>query len=642
MGFWDTLRNIPAAVFSPRITYLAGPGEMYSTVAGAGLGEMGPPRLFATQPHLRTVVTFLARNVAHLGLHVYERVNDTDRVRSRDVPAAQALSRPNETMTGYDLIFALVGDLALYDRAFWHVSHDGTQWRLRRLPPPWVSAHYKNAFAIDYYLVAGAQGDPVKIPPHEVLAFTGYHPNSATAASPTVDALRVTLQEQVEAATYRGQVWKRGGRVSSVIQRPAGAKWSPEARESFKADWYSRFTGDGPGAGGTPVLEDGMTLNRIDFSAQEQQYVEAAKLSLTTVAAAFHVNPTMIGILDNANYSNVREFRRMLYGDTLGPIIAQIEARLNTFLLPALGMDPDRYYVEFNIAEKLQGSFEEQAQVMQTMVGAPIMTRNEARGRFNLPAVPEADGLVVPLNVLVGGQASPTDSGSQNRNELRPAVKAVQVKGRSEHDAKYREVLVDFFRRQRSAVLSRLGAKSAPDWWDGERWDRELSDDLVKLGLATSATAARAVYEQLGLDPDNYDQDRTINYLSTVAKNGAAAVNTKTLERLQAALADPDDDPLEAAGGVFDDAEGSRAEALALTLTTAASGFGTNEAGAQSGAATKTWETGPNPRPEHAAINGETVALSENFSNGLAWPGDVTGDADQTAGCNCSMTINMP
>ena len=55
------------------------------------------------------------------------------------------------------------------------------------------------------------------------------------------------------------------------------------------------------------------------------------------MANAFHVNPTMVGILDNANYSNVREFRKMLYGDTLGPLIAEIESTLNAFLIPIMG-----------------------------------------------------------------------------------------------------------------------------------------------------------------------------------------------------------------------------------------------------------------------------------------------------------------
>jgi hypothetical protein len=40
----------------------------------------------------------------------------------------------------------------------------------------------------------------------------------------------------------------------------------------------------------------------------------------------YFINPTMVGILDNANYSNVREFRKALYGDNLGPEIERISS----------------------------------------------------------------------------------------------------------------------------------------------------------------------------------------------------------------------------------------------------------------------------------------------------------------------------
>src|SRR5690606_4842809 len=172
----------------------------------------------------------------------------------------------------------------------------------------------------------------------------------------------------------------------------------------------SKFTGNGPGAGGTPLLEDGMTVQRIDFNAQEQQFVEAAKLSMVTVASAYHINPTMVGQNEGANYSNVREFRKMLYGETLGPLLAQLEARVNAYLLPMLGMDPQRYYAEFNIEEKLQGNFEEQAAALQTAVGGPWMTRAEARSLRNLPTIDGADELIVPMNVTEGGLASPNDT----------------------------------------------------------------------------------------------------------------------------------------------------------------------------------------------------------------------------------------
>lgn len=640
MAFWDFLkRPVPQAVFSPNVTYVGGSDEF---AAALGVNGLTPAQMWASQPHLRTVVSFLARNVAQLGLHTFARDGD-DRRRDRTSRLARALAFPNEDQTAYDLVFSLVGDLALYDRAYWMLGQDRDTGEdmLRRVPPSWVSPSWANAFTVEKYRIGlpGDSAQSVDVAAADVLAFTGYHPSSARTGSPTVEALKGTLQEQIEASKYRAQVWKRGGRVSAVLQRPKDAPpWSDGAREAFRADWYAKYTGSGSQAGGTPLLEDGMTLNRIDFTAQEQQFVEAAKLSFATVASAFHVNPTMVGILDNANYSNVREFRRMLYGDTLGPLIAQIESRINAFLVPRLGGDRAQTYVEFNIAEKLQGSFEEQAAVMQTLVGAPLFTRNEGRARFNMPALPEGDGLVTPLNVLIGGQASPTDSGSQNRDPkslgkaARLAVKAAPSEAEQEQAGR---VLAAFFDRQGKAVLSRIG--SGGDWWDVERWDRELAEDLLKVLHALVSLHGEAEAKRAGFG-DDFDADATIAYLTEVAKGRAGRINETTRSQVADALDADDSDP-----AAVLEARASRASAMGATLATFAAGWAVGEAarqirGSQGVEPSKTWETGPNPRDSHARMDGETVPIDEPFSNGVAWPGDGS-DADEVAGCNCTVSI---
>lgn len=646
-------------------------GNSLSTIFG-----MSPEDLFRTQPYLRTVITFLARNIAQLGLHAFERVSDTDRRRVRDDPIVLLLKYPNGHMTTYDLVFALVADLALYDEAIWLLFEDETTasgWSLEPLSPAWIVARGGgNAFTYEWIEFQRPNTvEKVRIATADMLRFKGWNPGAPRSAASPVDALKQILAEQISAGIFREQLWKRGGRIGGYLSRPQGASWGDDTKKKFQEQWQSRYSGNGGAlAGATPILEDGMTYTNVGHSAHEEEFVESAKLALTTVASVYHVNPTMVGLLDNANFSNVKEFRSMLYGDTLGSTIAMLEDGFNTFLVPRIATTPD-LYLEFNIAEKLQGSFEEQAAALSSSVGAPWLSRNEARARQNLPAIDGADELVTPLNVLVGGQASPRDSAPKSVTVLSPSrvfraigpakslddptmqapdgritYEADQMRVRElksdppevdPYVAKAAEVFATFFRRQRAVVLSRLGAK-APEWWDESRWDKELSDDLYALSVNTATTLGRQQASDMGFDGSEYDEARTLKFLRAVADSRAGAVNSTTRDRISAAL-EAEEDPAE----VFDEAESARTESAAGALVAALAGFAVVEAASQlvGDNAKKTWITGDNPRPDHAAMDGETVPISENFSNGAAWPGDPVLGADGVAGCNCGVAVTF-
>lgn len=610
--------------------------EALSTVRG-----MSPEMLWRTQPYLRTVVTFKARNIAQLGFHFYQRKDDNDRQRIRDGRLYEAMRQPNRATTAYSLIFGLVADKSLYDRAYWLLSDD-PKAPIVRLPVPWVTPAGGDILGPDRYVVKRpSQPDGVVIPAENVIDFGGWTPGSLYGGSSPVEALKEILAEQVAGAEYRRQVWERGGRVSAVLTRPKDAPgWSDDARQRFREDWRSKWTGKGPNAGGTPILEDGMGLERIDFNAHENQFVEGARLALNTVASVYHINPTMIGLLDNANYSNVREFRKMMYGDTLGPDMADIEDVINTQVVPRLESRPD-VYGEFNIDEKLQGNFEEQTAALQSSVGRPWMTADEARALRNMPALGgDAAELVTPLNVLVGGQASPRDSSPKS---LKAATALTKERASDNEAEQVERVVKAFFRRQSAVVLSNLGAKADSDWWDTERWDTELADDLYRLAAGVTATIGKSAAVRLGFDEGDYDVDRTLKFLKAVAQSRAGMINSTTRDRIQRALDTPGTNLTP--GSVFDDAKNARATEIATTLVTTFSTFATTESAKQLAGdrATKTWvTTSKNPRSSHSAMNGETVGIDDLFSNGMDWPGDPAGGADEVAGCQCDVLIEIP
>jgi HK97 family phage portal protein len=650
MGFWDRFRGVNS--YDPAQRVLPDPYEPFISTGGIPVMDPGTPLEFwrngersqvehfwRTQPNVRKVVDFIARNAA-IPMHAYERVSDTDRRRLSGEPLTRVLGSPRKGIGSFRFWHSVLSDGLLYDR--WCILKDYTSsgelelvqvpsWRLRLDVDPLRRVTGLRYWAGDDGTLTG---DDAWIPIglDEAIFDYGYAPRSA-GLSP-IETLRDILDESAEAVAYRRQVWKNGARVPGYISRPEGKAWTPEQRDRFVAGMQS-YTRDGDMAGRLPLLEDGMKIeDREVFTPQDANDLEGRRLTAIECAAAWHIAPELVGA-QQGNYSNVREYRQMLYRDSLGPYIWPIEQALNAQLVPELARGRS-IYVEANIESKLRGSFEEQAQIMQSAVGAPWTTRNEARARMNMPPIEGGDDIVTPLNVLTGGQASPSDSGTQNLNAApQPRSKA---RAPETHETKHAEVLADFFNRQARVIKSRIGA--GEDWWDGERWDDELGTTLLSLYLLTSKEAAERALDALGLS--DYDVDRTMAFLKESATRSAHEINTTTQADVTTALAD--DAPADAVANVFEVAAESRSSQIATTAVSFASGFATIEVARQNvgeDGVTKTWRTtSGNPRASHAALDGETVGVNDVFSNGLRWPGGA-GDPAESAGCKCEMDINF-
>lgn len=386
--------------------------------------QMGPnlymtyESLWRTQPALRTVVDFLARNIAQLGIHLYRRKSDSDRERVTDHPFDRLMREPlpGTPWTHYRLIDWTIHELAIYDTAYWvKGKSDGGLPALMPMPYRYIRPVGDNPLFCDTYEINGTNGTR-QIPADQIVHFHGYNPIDMRMGVSPIESLRLILAEEMAAAKYREQLWSNGARVQGYIARPADApQWSGTARERFRADWNQRYSGGAASeAGGTPLLEDGMEFHASGVTPKDAQYIEARKLTREEVAIAYHIPPAMLGVIDSGEGSAaLAELHQMFYQDALPPWLTQLEQDMENQLLPDLDTDGSltgNLYIEFNINEKLRGSFESQAAALQAAVGGPWMTRGEARGRFNLPELPETDELIVPLNVLSGGLASPRDT----------------------------------------------------------------------------------------------------------------------------------------------------------------------------------------------------------------------------------------
>jgi HK97 family phage portal protein len=453
--------------------------------------------LYRSQPALRTVISFLARNIAQLGLDVFKKVNPNDRRRIGDHPVARLLERPlpGSKWTKYRLINTLIHELCIYDDAYWLKLYDNGVRGIVPIPAWMITPNGPSWFEPDTYVIRG-NGQTQVVDAGDVVHFHGYNPSDPRCGVAPIESLRQILAEEYAAGSYREQMWRNGARVGGYIKRPKEApKWSDTASRMFRADWAALYSGDGPNAGGTPVLEDGMEFVPSGVTPRDAQYVESRKLTREEVASAFHVSPLMVGLLDSATFNNVTQFHQMLYQDTLAPTLTQLAQDIECQLLTDFEKDNGKFYVEFNLNEKLRGSFAEQAQSFQSAVGGPWMTRAEARAMANLSEIDGADELIVPLNVVEGGLASPNDT-APNAPNNGPSNDQPDNGGTASAVAAV--AVARHLTRQCAAVASKAGAGGSQ--YDAARWVKELSADLQLAGVDTEGAVriARAVTADTG------------------------------------------------------------------------------------------------------------------------------------------------
>lgn len=455
----------------------------WSDTAPSGVSLYGDlqayAELYARQPNVRTMVDFLARNIAQLGLHAFRRVSDTDRARLSDHQVITWLDHPNPSTTRYRLFESLMGDLGIYFNAFLlKVRYEDTAGRpqigLVRLPPEEM---FVSGTLLPSEFVWTAQGKRRVLPLTEVMHFSGFNPLNQLIGLSPLETLRRILAEEAAAGESRELYWRNHSRKDGIIELAKDApKYTDTQLQSFREQWQEYSLG-GNRAGMTAILPRGLTYKDVAFSARDSEYLSSRKLSREECAAAYHIPLPMVGILEHATFSNIKEQHKQLYQDSLGPWLEMLQQEFEAQLLIECA-DTRGVYLEFNIADKLKGSFEEQAASLQAAVGRPIMTANEGRARINLPAIKDdesADQLAAQQGGPAGSAPTPIVPDSEPDNALvAPVLLAWQSR------------LTD--------RLNKVSAADRIDAFDTVRWGRELADDLAPLmGEAKARVVAQRV-----------------------------------------------------------------------------------------------------------------------------------------------------
>lgn len=450
--------------------------------------------IFRTQPNVRICVEFLARNYAQIPMHTFRRVSDTDRVRLADHDVARWLGHPNPATTEYRLMESLMGDMGVYFKAaLLKVRYVAADRRngigLVRIPPEQIRAEPQGKLLPEYFVWTDVTGRSREFPLSEIVYFNGYNPCHPFEGLSPMETLRGILAEEAAAAAYREQFWRRGARLPGVVTRPATAKRYDRTQA---ADWRDQWRAayGGPSGEDTILLQEGETFHQTSANAKDSEYTVGGKLRREVCAAAYHIPQPLVGILEHATFSNIREQDKHLYKHCLGTWFEMTTQEFERQLLIE-SEDQDQVYLEFALDAQLAGTPEERASSMHTSIGRPWRTVNEGRALDNLPRIddPEFDR-PAPQQ---GGPSDATAHPDRPPDDPSPSA-AGDDDDEEEEDLEARVApILQAARLRQKARLEKLHLfERAAAFYDQRvRWTQELTADLTPI-LGAEAAAARA------------------------------------------------------------------------------------------------------------------------------------------------------
>ena len=372
---------------------LAGSPTYFPKMSAAGLTyPTAYSQMYRGQLWVYILVSKLAKAHARLPFPVYER-DELNRPKADGHPMARLLASPNPFMSPHALWTWTSSTRNIFGEAFWFKMRDRRDKVIALYP-----LHPTGMTSEDGWNFDNGALRLRDIAREDLVVFKGYNPDSLSRGMSALEPLRATLENEWAARSSTSSFWERGARPGLFLKHPKNL--SEAAQQRLRAQVDSMHAGAGR-TGSTMILEEGLEPHPATLTAEEAQYIETRKLNREEVCAAFDVPPPVVHILDRATFSNITEQMRSMYRDTMGGILPEYEAAVETDLR-AVDWPDDAVYAEFLMDEVLRGAFEAR---QDALAKATHMTLAEKRKMENLPFVEGTDRIflntaTMPLDAI--------------------------------------------------------------------------------------------------------------------------------------------------------------------------------------------------------------------------------------------------
>lgn len=520
---------------------------------------------------------------------------------------------------------------------------------LRVLRPERVRIIGKSTGEVDYYThgLRTAGTEPRRYEANDVIHLPLYDPLDDWYGLSPISVLAAWGDVDNETAKYVRDFYDNAGSPQGILKLKA--RVPREQREEIAEAWKEQH---GAGAWHTvAVLDSDADYKTIGSQIKDLELAGLLSQSEARICQVYQIPPIVVGAyigLMRSTYSNYQQAVKSLWQETLRPLYARVADGLARGLRE---VDPVSE-LEFDTSEveALQENIDTRRTWALSGYSGGLMTLNEARSEVGLPPVPDGDDFKTSTAAVApppAAGATPAPApGSEGEEEPAPAGTAeAQAADRSLTEALVRRGLME-----RHGPDDFAQAMMIPD---DDPLMRELQMFFTDMAERHGEAAMDAVSTASGgaahLEPFTTGTARVQQFIADKTIRFQQEVWNRYAEQVRAAVSDyygSDASPSDLQAALDKIFEGRKRNALTVARTEShvVANQARIEAFTQADLEEHVWVTSRDEavRDSHAALDGERVKIGDRFSNGLAHPGDYTGDLGEFINCRCDVLGVVP
>jgi HK97 family phage portal protein len=179
---------------------------------------------------------------------------------------------------------------------------------------------------------------------------------------------------------FSSSLFKNGVNPSGTVE--LDGKLSPEGFAQLQQRWKQLYSGS-RNAGAAMILDQGAKWKQLGINPDNAELLMSRRFTTEEIARLFGVPPIMVGIWDNASFTNSEQASRWYASHTLAPWVQKIQREAKRSLFSDSSTE-----LTIDMSDLLRGSQLERWQANEIAVRSGVLSPEEVRELENWPPRP--------------------------------------------------------------------------------------------------------------------------------------------------------------------------------------------------------------------------------------------------------------